>query len=345
MDYIGIDVHKVSTQVCIQGGDGELREFRIPTTRHRLVETFGAMARARVLLEASTESEWVARCLERVGHEVVIADPGFAPMYATRSRKVKTDRGDARCREERIKADGPREPSAEGAASRGRAPVGEMGRSAPLPLALGRSRGKRPPRGAPRNHRAQRPLEASGRHSGRRTRRGPRRTWNGARCADHPAGAPQAREARHGTLDKRSPPKWTPSHCPLDAALVQECKACVDMDCASSPRASEAPSDNDRDERGVAGLARPKETQVTACPPPSKNAGTASLFGAEPMRAGLAECVGPPGRSTTPGVQFAVRQPPVELNAVQTTILKVEPHDPWIRKLHPRELQGTCTSP
>lgn len=97
MDYIGIDVHKVSTQVCIQGGDGELREFRIPTTRDRLVETFGAMARARVLLEASTESEWVARCLERVGHEVVIADPGFAPMYATRSRKVKTDRRDARC--------------------------------------------------------------------------------------------------------------------------------------------------------------------------------------------------------------------------------------------------------
>jgi transposase len=28
---------------------------------------------------------------------VVIADPGFAPMYATRSRKVKTDRRDARC--------------------------------------------------------------------------------------------------------------------------------------------------------------------------------------------------------------------------------------------------------
>ena len=97
MDHIGIDVHMVSTQVCILGGDGVLQEFRIPTTRDRLVETFGAMARARVLLEASTESEWVARCLERVGHEVVIADPGFAPMYATRSRKVKTDRRDARC--------------------------------------------------------------------------------------------------------------------------------------------------------------------------------------------------------------------------------------------------------
>jgi transposase len=43
-----------------------------------------------------TESEWVARHLESLGHEVIVADPGFAPMYATRSKKVKTDKRDAR---------------------------------------------------------------------------------------------------------------------------------------------------------------------------------------------------------------------------------------------------------
>ena len=48
------------------------------------------------LIEASTESEWVARCLETLGHDVMVADPNFAPMYATRSRKVKTDGSDAR---------------------------------------------------------------------------------------------------------------------------------------------------------------------------------------------------------------------------------------------------------
>jgi transposase len=31
-----------------------------------------------------------------LGHEVIAADPNFAPMYATRTRKVKTDRRDAR---------------------------------------------------------------------------------------------------------------------------------------------------------------------------------------------------------------------------------------------------------
>ena len=47
-------------------------------------------------LRGSTESEWVARHLESLGHEVIVADPGFAPMYATRSRRVKTDKRDAR---------------------------------------------------------------------------------------------------------------------------------------------------------------------------------------------------------------------------------------------------------
>jgi transposase len=31
-----------------------------------------------------------------LGHEVIVADPNFAPMYATRSKKIKTDKRDAR---------------------------------------------------------------------------------------------------------------------------------------------------------------------------------------------------------------------------------------------------------
>jgi transposase len=50
---------------------------------------------SRILMEASTVSEWVARLLEEVGHEVVVADPNYAPMYAQRSRRVKTDKRDA----------------------------------------------------------------------------------------------------------------------------------------------------------------------------------------------------------------------------------------------------------
>ena len=66
----------------------------------------GERPRARILLEASTESEWVARCLEELGHEVIVADPNFAPMYATRTRRVKTDRRDARALTEACRAGG-----------------------------------------------------------------------------------------------------------------------------------------------------------------------------------------------------------------------------------------------
>ncbi|WP_257462927.1 transposase [Archangium lipolyticum] len=97
MENIGIDVHKRDSQVCILGEGGEVvLEQRVRTQRERLGELLSKRPKARVLLEASTESEWVARCLEGWGHEVVVADPNFAPMYATRSRRVKTDKRDAR---------------------------------------------------------------------------------------------------------------------------------------------------------------------------------------------------------------------------------------------------------
>jgi transposase len=96
MDHIGIDVHKRESQIYILAEGGEVVEQRIRTEPERFAAVLGTRPHARILLEASTDSEWVARCLEALGHEVIVADPNFAPMYATRSRKVKTDRRDAR---------------------------------------------------------------------------------------------------------------------------------------------------------------------------------------------------------------------------------------------------------
>ena len=95
MDHVGIDVHKRESQICIEAEDGEIIECRVRTDRERFAAVFGGRPRARILIEAMAESEWVARCLEALGHEVVVADPNFAAMYATRSRRVKTDRRDA----------------------------------------------------------------------------------------------------------------------------------------------------------------------------------------------------------------------------------------------------------
>ncbi len=87
MEHIGIDVHKVESRICILTESGEIVERRIRTQRERFAAVFGAKAPTKILIEASTESEWVARCLEQLGHEVVVADPNFAAMYATRSRR------------------------------------------------------------------------------------------------------------------------------------------------------------------------------------------------------------------------------------------------------------------
>ena len=96
MEIIGLDLHKRETQLCRRQSDGRIVDERIPTSRARFTQTFGALAPATILLEASTESEWVAAHLEQLGHTVIVADPNFAPMYATRSRRVKTDKRDAR---------------------------------------------------------------------------------------------------------------------------------------------------------------------------------------------------------------------------------------------------------
>jgi transposase len=96
MTTIGLDLHKRESQLCALEDDGHLSERRIATTRERFTAVLGNRAPATVLLEASTESEWVARHLEALGHTVIVADPNYAPMYATRSRRVKTDKRDAR---------------------------------------------------------------------------------------------------------------------------------------------------------------------------------------------------------------------------------------------------------
>lgn len=96
MDIIGLDLHKRESQLSIKAKDGAITDRRIVTSRERFTAVLGDQPRARVLLEASTESEWVARHLESLGHEVIVADPNYAPMYANRSRRTKTDRRDAR---------------------------------------------------------------------------------------------------------------------------------------------------------------------------------------------------------------------------------------------------------
>ena len=58
MDTIGLDLHQRETQLCLLTEAGELIEQRIATTRERFTAVLGPPPRRRILIEASTESEW-----------------------------------------------------------------------------------------------------------------------------------------------------------------------------------------------------------------------------------------------------------------------------------------------
>ena len=95
MVYGAIDLHARKSQIRIIDAEGQVRrECRVMTEATRLVDGFGGHGAMRILLETGTESEWVAQVLEAAGHEVIVADPNYAPMYGEIRRKVKTDRRD-----------------------------------------------------------------------------------------------------------------------------------------------------------------------------------------------------------------------------------------------------------
>src|SRR5262245_29665081 len=95
MVYGAIDLHMRYSQIRIVDEAGVvLHDQRVMTSRERLVKAFEGFGPMRILVETGTESEWVAQTLEGAGHEVIVADPNYAPMYGDLQRRVKTDRRD-----------------------------------------------------------------------------------------------------------------------------------------------------------------------------------------------------------------------------------------------------------
>ena len=95
MEYGAIDLHARRSQIRIVREDGTVvLERQVETLRSDFDRIFAQRSPMRLLIESSTDSEWVAQHLETLGHDVIVADPNYAAMYGSRSRKVKTDRRD-----------------------------------------------------------------------------------------------------------------------------------------------------------------------------------------------------------------------------------------------------------
>lgn len=93
-ETIGIDLGDRQSDVCILGrAGGVVRRTKVATTERGLTEVMQGHGGTRVIVEVGTHSPWVSRLLERLGHEVIVANPWRVRRIA--GHEDKSDRIDA----------------------------------------------------------------------------------------------------------------------------------------------------------------------------------------------------------------------------------------------------------
>jgi transposase len=78
---IEMDLSDKTGCYCMLGNDGEiLREGQVATTKTGILEAFGSLGRKWIAVEVGTHSPWVSRLLQKLGHEVIVANPRQAKL-------------------------------------------------------------------------------------------------------------------------------------------------------------------------------------------------------------------------------------------------------------------------
>ena len=91
---IGLDVGDRHTYLCVLDAAREVvEEGRVRTTPEGVRQRFGAVPRARVVLETGTHSRWPSALVNECGHEVVVANARRLRLIA--EHDGKSDRTDA----------------------------------------------------------------------------------------------------------------------------------------------------------------------------------------------------------------------------------------------------------
>jgi transposase len=91
---IGIDLGDRDSVYCILNAAGKvIEEDSVINDQVALEERFGSQSPARIVIEASCQSQWICRCLEGQGHEVIVANPRQVQLISKSTRK--NDRNDA----------------------------------------------------------------------------------------------------------------------------------------------------------------------------------------------------------------------------------------------------------
>ena len=93
---VGLDLGDRFSSACgLDPSSGEVKkEWRLPTTRKGLAQSFEGQPSMRIALEVGTHSPWVSRLLASWGHEVLVANPRKVRLISHNRRK--SDRFDGR---------------------------------------------------------------------------------------------------------------------------------------------------------------------------------------------------------------------------------------------------------
>lgn len=93
-EAIGLDLSDRTGQYCHLDADGGIEaEGKVTLTAAGLKRVFGHLPRTRMAIETGAQSAWVKRCLEELGHEVIMANA--RELQAITGGARKTDQRDA----------------------------------------------------------------------------------------------------------------------------------------------------------------------------------------------------------------------------------------------------------
>jgi len=85
---IGLDLGDRSSRWCALGADGEvIGRGEVESERQELERFFGRIPKSLVALEVGSHSPWISRLLEKLGHEVVVANVRRVKLISESSRK------------------------------------------------------------------------------------------------------------------------------------------------------------------------------------------------------------------------------------------------------------------
>ena len=88
-EFVGMDIGDKYCHICIIDEDGEVTEnSRIRTNEKGIANYFSQRSRMRVVMEVGTHSPWISRLVDKLGHEIFVANARKLKLISGNTKKT-----------------------------------------------------------------------------------------------------------------------------------------------------------------------------------------------------------------------------------------------------------------